>query len=284
MSRVLVAGSSGHLGRHIAAELRSRGHTVTALIRDPAKSDLFEADATVAVDLLDPDRERLDAAFDGVDAVVSAAGQPCTLGASADRRSFRQVDTAINRHLLDAASRNGVHRFAYVTVLGGGDLDGLDYVAAHEEFVAELRASDAEHTVIHANGFFHSYLDLLDAARRGPVPSFSDGSARSNPIHEADLAAVCVDALEGEHREIEVGGPEVLSRLEEIELAFEALGRKPRVRRVPSSLLRAALPLVRVRDRRRAEMLQFVAAIARRDMLAPPHGERRLRDYFVEHA
>jgi uncharacterized protein YbjT (DUF2867 family) len=273
MKHVLVAGASGQLGRHLVTELRSRGRRVTALIRDPAKAELVGADEIVAVDLLEPDSERLDAAFDGVDAVLSAAGQPCTLEASADRRSFRQVDTAINNHLLDAALRNGVPRFGYVAVLGGGALRDLGYVAAHEEFVDALAAGEIEQRVVRANGFFYSYLDLLNAARRGSVPSFSDGSARSNPIHEADLAVACVDALEGDRREIEVGGPEELSRLEEIELAFAVLGRAPRVRRVPHPLLRAVLPLVRLRDRRRAEMIEFIAAIGRRDMLAPPHGE-----------
>jgi uncharacterized protein YbjT (DUF2867 family) len=284
MTRVLVAGASGHLGRHIVTELRARGREVTALIRDPAKADLLDADKTVVADLLEPDRARLDAAFDGVEAVLSAAGQPCTMDAGPDRRSFRKVDPAINRHLLAAALRNDVRRFVYVTVLADGDLRRLDYVAAHEEFVDELEASEADHTVIRANGFFYSYLDLLEAARRGSVPSFSAGSARSNPIHEADLAVACVDALEGDRDAVEVGGPEELSRAEEIELAFAALGRKPRVRRVPFPLLRVALPLVRLRDRRRAEMMHFIAAIARRDMLAPPHGERRLEDYLAKHA
>ena len=75
-----------------------------------------------------------------------------------------------------------------------------------------------------------------------------------------------------------------MTRSEEVELAFAVLGREARVRRVPHSLLRVALPLVRLRDRRRAEMIEFIAAIGRRDMLAPPHGERRLRDYLAEHA
>lgn len=284
MSHVLVAGAGGHLGRHLVAELASRGHRTTALIRDPAGRDRLEADEVVSIDLLEADPGLLRSAFGEVDAVISAAGQRCAVAAGADRRPFRQVDTPINRRLLKAATDSGVRRFAYVSVLGGADMRNLEYVAAHEEFVDELKAAAVEHTVIRANGFFSSYLELLDAARSGPVPSFSGGSARSNPVHEADLAAACIDALEEGRREIEVGGPEELSRREEIELAFAVLGRAPKMRRVPVSLLRAALPLLRLRDPRRAAMIEFVAAIAGRDMLAPPHGKRLLRDYLAEHA
>jgi len=81
-------------------------------------------------------------------------------------------------------------------VLGGEKLRHLDYVRAHEQFVDALIASTLDHTIVRANGFFSSYLDLLEAARRGPVVMFGNGQARSNPIHEAELAAACVDAIE----------------------------------------------------------------------------------------
>lgn len=284
MRRVLVAGASGYLGRHVVEELGSRGYRTRALIRDPGKGDLLVgADETVVVDLLDPS-EQLDQALDGVEIVFSAAGQPCTLSSIPDRSPFGAVDYPINRTLLDAALRSGAQRFAYVTVLAGPELRNTAYVAAHERFVAELTASDIEHTVIRANGFFYSYLDLLEFARRGLAIGFGDGRARSNPIHEADLAVACVEAIEGADREVEVGGPEVITRAAEVEMAFAAVGRKPRVLRVPPALLKAVLPVIGLRDRRRAEMLDFLAAISRTDVLGTPHGHRRLRDYLVEHA
>ncbi|HEY5195272.1 MAG TPA: NAD(P)H-binding protein [Solirubrobacteraceae bacterium] len=284
MKRVLIAGASGFLGRHIVLEASSRGYSVRALIRDPDKRELIEsAEETIAIDLLDGGA-RLHDALAGVDVVVSAAGQPCTLQRIADRRSFRRVDHPINRALLDAAIPRGVRKFVYVTVLAGPELRELDYVAAHEEFVTDLKASAIDHTVVRANGFFYSYLDLLDFARRGLAVSFADGSARSNPIHEADLAVACVEAIESESREIDVGGPEIVTRREEMELAFAAVSRNPRVLRIPGPLFKAVLPLIRLGDRRRGEMLDFLAAISGVDVLAPQHGSRRLGDYLREHA
>ncbi|MGA9876126.1 MAG: NAD(P)H-binding protein [Solirubrobacteraceae bacterium] len=284
MSRVLVAGASGYLGRHVVEECGARGHQVRALIRDPDKRSLTEsAEETVAIDLLDGG-ERLREVIEGVDVVFSAVGQPCTMQRIGDRRSFRKVDPQINRALLDAALAGGVRKFVYVSVLVGPGLSHLDYVAAHEEFVEQLRDSPIEHTVVCANGFFYSYIDLLDFARRGLAVSFCDGSARSNPIHEADLAVACVDAIEGSQRQIDVGGPEIITRREEIELAFAAVGRKTRVLRIPVPLLKAVLPIVRLSDRRRGEMLDFLAAISNADVLAPPQGSHRLGHYLREHA
>jgi uncharacterized protein YbjT (DUF2867 family) len=279
MKRVLVAGAGGHLGRHVVAELSARGHRARALVRDPGKRDLAGAEEVVAADLSDPEAP-LAEALEGVDVVFSAAGQSCTMQRAVERASFRDVDLPINRALLAAARAAGVQRFAYVAVLGGERLRHLDYVAAHEDFVGELAASGLDRTVIRANGFFYSYLDMLQAIRRGPAILFGDGSARSNPIHEADLAVACVEAIERGLEEVDVGGPETLTRREEAELAFAAIGKKPRLIRLPAPLLGAAVRLLRPRDRRRAEMLEFIAAIGRTDMLAPAHGERRLGEYL----
>ncbi len=283
MTRVLIAGASGYLGRHMVGELSSRGYQTRALIRDPQRRNMVEgAEETVVLDLLIPGDD-LEQALEEVDIVFSAAGEPCTLQRISDRKSFGKVDYPINRNLLEAALRHGVRKFAYVTVLAPAQMHDDAYVAAHERFVKELAASGIEYFVIWANGFFCSYLDLLDVARRGLAVSFSDGKARSNPIHEADLAVACVEAIEGEEQEVTVGGPEVITRREEIEIAFAAVGRKPRVLRIPSALLGVVLPLFRLRDRRRAEMVRFLAALSSEDVLAPPHGKQRLQDYLDAH-
>lgn len=284
MDRILVAGASGFLGRHIVQELGARGYGVRALIRDPDKRGLIKGTQdTIVIDLLNA-AGHVRETMKGIDVVLSAAGQPCTLQRTADRRSFRQVDPQINRALLETAIEQRVRKFVYITVLASPQLQDLDYVAAHEQFVDELRASPIDHTVVRANGFFYSYIDLLDFARRGLAISFADGKARSNPIHEADLALVCVEAIENCRREIDVGGPEIVTRREEVELAFAAVGQRTRVLRIPGPLLKAVLPLIRLGDRRRGEMLEFLAAISATDLLAPAYGSRRLGDYLREHA
>ena len=65
---VVVAGSSGFLGRHLVTELRERGHTVTPLVRRPARSGESP---------WDPQGGKLDTAVvQGADVVVNLAGAP----------------------------------------------------------------------------------------------------------------------------------------------------------------------------------------------------------------
>jgi len=34
-------------------------------------------------------------------------------------------------------------------------------------------------------------------AKKGPLPEMNGGAAKTNPIHDGDLAQVCADAIEG---------------------------------------------------------------------------------------
>jgi uncharacterized protein YbjT (DUF2867 family) len=123
---------------------------------------------------------------------------------------------------------------------------------------------------------------VLDMARRGRARIVGDPDARSNPIHDADLAVACVDALESGADEVEVGGPEAMTRREEFELVNEAAGRGRTAKRMPSALPRAGALLLRPIDPRRAAMLDFLHRICTMDMIGPPHGSRRLEDYLRE--
>ena len=74
---VTVFGATGRVGSQVVGQLRSRGHTVTAYVRNPGKvPGTWDQDVTVVVgELSDP--AAIDRAVQGADAVVSALGQAC---------------------------------------------------------------------------------------------------------------------------------------------------------------------------------------------------------------
>jgi len=118
-------------------------------------------------------------------------------------------------------------------------------------------------------------------AHRNPAMALiGAGDKRTNPIHEQDLAVVCVDAVEGALTEYAVGGAETYTRKEINELAFAALGKKPRMVKVPASLVNFGLRALRPLDRRLYEMLEFLVAVTQKDCVAPPTGTHSLRQYY----
>ncbi|MGD8439874.1 MAG: SDR family oxidoreductase [Holophagae bacterium] len=276
MSRVLIAGSTGYLGGFVCRELKSRGHVVRALVRSSRKVDglMGSTDEIVRGEVTKP--ETLAGLCDGIDVVFSSVG----ITRQKDGLSFRDVDYQGNLNLLREALRAGVKRFVYVSAVNGRQLRHLDIVDAHEAFVDELERSGIDHAVLRPTGYFSDMGEIFTMARKGRVWLIGDGSRRVNPIHGADLAVACADAVEGGPASIDVGGPEILSWNEAAELAFAVLGRPVRISHVPERLMWAVVRLVRLVNRHQGELLAFFTTMATTDVVAPAMGSRTLEAHF----
>jgi uncharacterized protein YbjT (DUF2867 family) len=278
MKRVLVAGATGYLGRFVARELTSRGHVVRALCRSPQKLDDLrdELDEIVQGEVTQP--ETLTHVCDDIDVVFSSVGITRQKGPL----TFKDVDYQGNKNLLQVARRAGVKKFIYVSALHGAELTHLDIVKAHEDFVAELKASGLDYTVVRPTGFFSDMEEVLEMARKGRVFLFGQGDCRVNPIHGADLAVRCADLLELEQRqlEIEVGGPETMTWREVAALALRVAGRAQKITAVPLWCMAVVIFATRLFNRHQAELIAFFTAMATRDVVAPATGSHTLEAHF----
>ncbi|MDQ1199059.1 putative NADH-flavin reductase [Rhizobium sp. SORGH_AS 787] len=100
---VALIGASGNAGSRILAELVNRGHTVTAIARDPARITAGEGVRAVAADL--HDQSVLTDALRGHDAVISSVHFAAS---DADK-------------LIGGVKASGVRR--YLVVGGAGSLE-----------------------------------------------------------------------------------------------------------------------------------------------------------------
>lgn len=270
---ILIAGATGSVGRELVTQAKAAGHRVTALARNAAKLQgiadrVIPFDATVGIPELS-----------GNDVVISALGAPIAMGHK-DRRPFRAVDFAGNLNILKGAKRAAIQRFVYVSVHVEPGYAATSYVLAHEEFGNALQASGIDNTIVRPTGIFTAFDDFLPMARRGLLTVLGDGSARSNPIHPADVAQACLNCIVKGPAELNIGGPDVLTRRQIAELAFEAVGRNPRIMRLPASAMDFGAYLTRIVNPRLGEMLEFVSRVATVDCIAPLLGKQHLVDYF----
>jgi uncharacterized protein YbjT (DUF2867 family) len=187
---VAVAGATGSLGRQVVQALRRRGVRVRALGRDEERLQAVTVEEHRICDLRRP--ASLAGVLDGMDAVVVCSGASMAIGRWRERGGFLEIDERGNTALLAEGKRAGVRRFVYVSLAGALALRHTEYALAHERFVNNLQQSGLSHCVVRPTGLFSIFQAYLDAARRGPVPIPGDGRARTNPIHEADVAEACV--------------------------------------------------------------------------------------------
>lgn len=278
MKNILLAGSTGYLGVYIAKELQQRSCFFRAIARSPEKLELnnIKANEILKAELTDPDSIR--DCCKGIDVVISTVG----ITKQKDGLTYMDVDYQANMNLLKEAKNNGVKKFIYVSVLNGEKLSNLKICDAKEMFVEQLKKSGIDYCIVRPNGFFSDMSELFNMAKRGRIYLFGNGELRANPIHGEDLAVVCVDAIDGTDKEIEIGGPETLTQNEIASIAFDILGKKPKITHIPDWVRVTILKLVRLLTGSKVYgPVEFFMTVMAMDMLAPEYGKHTLKEYFT---
>lgn len=279
MKKVLIAGATGYLGKYLVKEFKSRGWNVSAVARNESKlDDISEfVDEKVVCELTEP--SSLTNICQSIDVVFSSVG----ITKQKDGKTFMEVDYQANKNLLDEAKKSGVRKFIYVSVFGANKLKNLKVMQAKLKFENELRNSGLDHTIIYPNGFFSDMLEYLQMAKKGKGMVIGSGENKINPIHGADLAEVCVGAVNNAETTIEVGGPEILTHNEILDIAFRLYGKKPKISRFPNWMKSIILGLMRAFTPIKVYgPLEFFMTVLSKDMVAPTAGSRKLEDYFKE--
>jgi uncharacterized protein YbjT (DUF2867 family) len=286
MKKVLVAGSTGYLGRYAVQEFKNRGYRVRALVRNPEKfkqpgpwfAPSIEnlVDEVVIGDATKP--ETLAGLCDGIDVVFSSLGmiKPDFVHSNFD------VDYQGNMNILEQALKANVRKFVYVSVFDAHRMMNIPSVQAHEKFVRELQAAKIGSAIIRPNGFFSEIGQFVSRATRGYMLWVGDGYQRQNPIHGTDLAVVCVNAAEGTDREVEVGGPEVFTYHEMVDLACEITGTRPLLLPLPFWLADGLVAAVGLFNPDVRDVALFATTLSRIDIVSPKYGTHRLRDFFTQ--
>jgi UDP-glucose 4-epimerase len=158
--RVLVTGSSGHVGGAIAAHLLERGHEVIGLSRRLTKSSRLLSHA-IAADLGAPGlAEQLGSRQQRCDAIVHAA-------ASLDRNPYAPSISLANgvgtQQMLALGARWEVSSFVYVS--------GVAVIGSPDELPVTEEHTAAPPTAYHASKLFGEHL--CDVVRATGTPTVS---------------------------------------------------------------------------------------------------------------
>jgi len=286
MLRVVVAGSTGYLGKFVVREFKEHGYRVRALARNPKKLEqtgpflepavVSEIDEIFVAEVTKP--ETLHGLCDDTDIIFSSIG----ITRQRDRLTYRDVDYQGNKNILDIALTKSVKKFIYVSVFNAHMFEYLEIVKAHEDFVRDLQDSGLEYAVIRPTGYFSDMSEFLKMAKSGRVYLIGKGENRINPIHGADLATVCVDAVTDKEHEIPVGGPITYTLKEIAELAFSTFGKNPKIALIPPWLAKLAIGVIRPFNKQISDLAEFFITAGQADSVAPAIGTHTLGSYYQE--
>ena len=283
MDRVVVAGASGYLGRHLVVELARRGHSVRALVRSRDRAEELgpfgspSLSGCVADWAVGPvtDPAFVTGVCAGADRVISA------LGVTRQKASPWDVDFLANLHLLQDAELAGLRSFLYVNVLHAASGRSM-ILRAKAAFAAVLERSALAHQIVNPSGYFSDISDFLAMARVGMVVLPPAKNVRVAPIHGADLARFCVDHLGDTSGSWDVGGPDVFTYPEIGRMALAAVGWEGRMVTLPRAVLAGVVWVASRLGERPRDLAQFFAEGLTQDAVAERFGDHHLADHFAE--
>jgi uncharacterized protein YbjT (DUF2867 family) len=274
---ILIAGSTGNLGRALVEIGLEQGHRIRAVARRPEALTGFKSRENFELVQAQVTRPtELRGICDGVELLMTALGVTRQRG----RATFHDIDYQANLNLLDEATRAGVSKFVFTSGYGIDDsLDNALY-RAKKDFELALISSGMTYVIVRPTGFFSDMFMILDMAKRGRVYLLGPGAGRINPIHLLDLAEFYYVHLDNTNAILEVGGPDSYSFDEIAALAFSVLGKPKRVTHVPVFLIKAILPLLRAFSFNTYTELQAFTRIMVEGAEAPKFGYRSLGDAY----
>lgn len=273
---VLVGGSTGYLGRYIIQELLNQNYTPKALVRNSKTSGFTSEISIIESQVTQP--ETLKGICKNVDYVISTIG----ITRQKDGLTYMDVDYQANVNLIEEAKKSGVKKFIYVSVLNGDKLTHTKIGYAKEKFVQYLKKSGISYSIIRPNGFFSDMGDFLQMAKSGRIYLFGNGEHKLNPIHGDDLAKVCIDAITNNKKEINVGGPELMSQNEIATIALQAYDKKERIIHIPDWIRKMMLwSLKAFTTSKTYGPYEFFLTTMTMDMTAPKYGKHLLKNYFT---
>ena len=234
--RIVVAGSSGFVGRRLCPALEEAGHSVVAMTRKP---DSYRGAGTpVRADV--HDAASLDAALARADAAYY-------LVHSLDDAEFLRKDAEAARTFAEAAGRAGLRRIVYLGGLGD-DADALSAHLRSRREVEKLLASGgvpvttlrAGIIVGHGGISWEMTRQLVEHLPAMVTPRWV--RTKTQPIAVADVVRYLVGVLDAPvegSRSYDIGGPDVLQYVEMLRRVALIEGRKLLI--VPVPLLTPSL-------------------------------------------
>ena len=279
-NKILLAGATGYLGRFIAEELVEKGYDVKIVVRNKEKIDL-EAQNLTILEAQVTQPETLKEICKNIDVVISTVG----ITRQKDGLTYMDVDFQSNVNLIDEAKKRGVKKFIYISVLNGEKLRHLKICEAKEKLGDYLKSSGMDYCIIRPNGFFSDMKDFLKMAKTGKVYLFGDGKLKLNPIHGKDLANEVVNAIRQDKKEINIGGPDLLSQNEIAELALKAYKKPTKIIHLPDWIRKLVLWSIRAfTSLKTYGPIEFFMTTMVMDMEAPQFGNHKLEDFFNDEA
>jgi uncharacterized protein YbjT (DUF2867 family) len=242
---VTVFGGSGFLGRHIVRALARRGYLVRVACRRPDLAGHLQPLGNVGQ--IQPIQANLryrwsiERALEGADYAINCVG----ILHEGGRQRFDSVQNFGARAIAEVCRANGIS-MTQVSAIGADADSESDYARSKAAGVHAVMEAVPDAVVLRPSiifgpedSFFNRFADM---ARFSPfLPLIGGGTTKFQPVYVGDVAEVAARAVDGKVTgglAYDLGGPEVLTFRQCMELLLEVIERKRWLLSIPMPVAR----------------------------------------------
>lgn len=241
--KVFLTGATGFVGSHLLRRLLRDGHHVRALVR--ANKNIAHGGETLEQVEGDLSSKELVGYMGARDAVINLVGIIHEQGS----RAFETVHHLGTRNLVNAARKNGVHRFVQMSALGARPSDATAYHLTKFAAEEEVRKSGIPFVILRPSLIFgpgSAFIQQMIAIMKAVPfvrPVAGTGEYRFQPIHIDDVIECFTQSLTNAiagGKTVELVGAEQVT-LNEINDAIAACMKVTKIPvHIPMPLMKAA--------------------------------------------
>ena len=231
---ITVFGGSGFVGSQVVQDLARRGWRIRVAVRRPDRAYKLQTSGhvgqiqAVRCDATDP--AQVEAALAGADAAINLIGILYEGGG----RSFKALHVDAARNIAAACAAAGVDRLVHISAVGANPESASRYAGTKAAGEMAVREVKPDAVVIRpsivfgaGDGFLNRFAAMATMAPA--LPLIGGGKTRFQPVYVGDVAqaiARAVERTDAAGRTFELGGPEVLTFKEVLELILRETRRR----------------------------------------------------------
>ncbi|NVD37462.1 complex I NDUFA9 subunit family protein [Ensifer sp. HO-A22] len=240
---VTIFGGSGFVGRHVVRALAKRGYRIRVAVRRPDLAGHLQPLGNVGqISFVQANlryRKSVDRAVEGSDHVINCVGVLFESG----RNTFDAVQDFGARAVAEAA-RNVGAKLTHISAIGADAKSESSYARTKGRAEAAIRETLPDAIILRPSiifgpedGFFNKFAQM---ARFAPaLPLIGGGNTKFQPVYVTDVAEAVARSVEGKLSAgtiYELGGPDVLTFRECLEIMLQTIDRKRPLISVPFSI------------------------------------------------
>ena len=245
---VTIFGGSGFIGSQIVRDLAREGYRIRVAVRRPDLAGHLQPLGAVgqikAIQANLRYRWSVDRAVEGADAVINCVG---ILYQSGGQR-FDAVQAFGPRAIAEAAREANIENVVHISAIGADAASDIAYLRSKAEGEQAIQETVPGAVIMRpsllfgaGDEFFNRFASIASFAPA--LPLFGGGATKLQPVYVGDVAEAVALAIGGKAKPgtiYELGGPEVVTFRECMEIMLETIRRRRALVPVPFIIGRMA--------------------------------------------